>query len=82
MYQWLPDQRNCSADPSVPDLQNMTEFNHIHIHQDGEWVCGRSMAYEDQELIRCEARDPDEHEACRRCAEQMLGYFGEPMHVH
>jgi hypothetical protein len=40
------------------------------------------MAYEDQELIRCEARDTDEGDACRRCAEQMLAYFGEPMHVH
>ena len=64
------------------DDQNVTEFNHIHTRQDGDWVCGRSMAYEDQELIRCEARDPDENEACRRCAEQMLGYFGEAMHVH
>jgi hypothetical protein len=39
------------------------------------------MAYEDQELIRCEARDEDEQEACTRCAEQLLGYFGDPMHV-
>jgi hypothetical protein len=59
----------------------VTEFNHIHIRDAEEWVCGRSMAFEDQELIRCEARDADEDEACRRCAEQLLAYFGEPMHV-
>jgi hypothetical protein len=59
----------------------VTEFNHIHIRDEDEWVCGRSMAYEDQELIRCEVRDADEEEACQRCAEQLLAYFGEPMHV-
>jgi ribosomal protein L40E len=63
-------------------LQAMTEFNHIHTHDGEDWICGRTMAFDDQELIRCETRDPDEAEACRRCAEQMLGYFGEPMHVH
>jgi len=57
------------------------EFNHIHIREGEEWICGRSMAHEDEELLRCEARDPDEEEACRRSAEQMLAYFGEPMHV-
>jgi hypothetical protein len=62
-------------------LQAVIEFNHIHIHEGDEWVCGRSMAYEDQELIRCEARDADEDEACRRSAEQLLAYFGEAMHV-
>lgn len=60
----------------------MVEFNHIHTHQDENWTCGRSMAFEDQELIHCEARDPDEEDACRRCAEQLLGYFGEAMRVH
>ena len=62
--------------------RTVMEFNHIHIHEEGDWVCGRSMAYGNQELLRCEARDSDEQDACRRCAEQMLAYFGEPMHVH
>jgi hypothetical protein len=39
------------------------------------------MALDDQELLRCEARDTNEDLACHRCAEQMLSYFGEPMHV-
>ena len=60
----------------------MTEFNHIHVVDAGDWVCGRSMAFEDQELLRCEARAPDEGEACRRCVAQLLAYFGDPMHVH
>jgi len=60
----------------------LVEFNHIHTHQDENWTCGRSMAFDDQELIHCEARDPDEEDACRRCAEQLLGYFGEAMRVH
>jgi hypothetical protein len=59
----------------------VTEFNHIHIRDGEDWVCGRSMAFEDRELIRCEARDPDEEEACQHCAGQILSYFGEPMHV-
>jgi len=58
------------------------EFNHIHIRDGADSLCGRPMAFEDQELLRSEARDPDEQEACRRSAEQMLAYFGEPMHVH
>ena len=59
----------------------MTELNHIHIHDGEDWVCGRSLAFEDRELIRCEARDPDEDESCRRCSQQILSYFGDPMHV-
>jgi len=59
----------------------MTEFNHIHIRDGEDWLCGRSMAFEDQELIRCEARDPDESEACLRCSEQILAHFGDAMHV-
>ena len=59
----------------------MTEFNHIHVRDGDDWVCGRTMAFEDQELIRCEARHFDEDEACDRCAHQILGYFGEAMHV-
>ena len=59
----------------------MTEFNHIHIRDGEDWVCGRSMAFEDRELIRCEARDPDEEECCLRCSEQILSYFGDAMHV-
>jgi hypothetical protein len=39
------------------------------------------MAFEDRELIRCEARDPDEEECCLRCSEQILSYFGDAMHV-
>ena len=59
----------------------MTEFNHIHIHDGDFWICGRAMALDQQEVLRCEAREADEAEACRRCAQQLLGYFGEPMHV-
>jgi hypothetical protein len=59
----------------------VTEFNHIHLEDGEDWVCGRSLAFEDRELIRCEARDQDEQEACRRCAEQLLNYFGRAMHV-
>jgi hypothetical protein len=59
----------------------MTEFNHIH-HQDGnDWVCGRTMAFEDQELIQCQARDPDEEEACVRCAQRILAYFGKATYL-
>lgn len=59
----------------------MTEFNHIHVREGEEWVCGRTMAFDDLELIRTEARDMDEDEACRRCAEQILAHFGDAMHV-
>ncbi len=59
----------------------MTEFNHIHIHEGDDWVCGRSMSFDDKELLHCEARDEVEQEACRRCTEQLLGYFGAPMHI-
>ena len=59
----------------------MTEFNHIHRREQDQWICGRAMAFEDQELVHCEARDPEETEAYRRCSEQMLGYFGEPVYV-
>ena len=59
----------------------MTEFNHIHIRDGEDWVCGRTMAFEDRELIRCEARDPDEEESCRRCSAQILSHFGDAMHV-
>lgn len=59
----------------------MTEFNHIHTFFDGVWACARSLAFEDRELLRCEARAAVENEACRRCTEQLLGYFGVPMHV-
>lgn len=59
----------------------MTDFNHIHMRHEGDWICGRSMAFEDQELIHCEARHPDESEACRRCTSQLLGFFGEVVYV-
>jgi hypothetical protein len=39
------------------------------------------MAFEDRELLRCEARDSDEDESCRRCSEQILSFFGYAMHV-
>jgi len=57
------------------------EFNHLHVHDGEDWVCGRTMAFEDKELIRSEARDPDEGEACDKCAGQILAYFGHPMHI-
>jgi hypothetical protein len=40
------------------------------------------MAVRDEQLLHCEGRDPDEQEACRLCAERIIGYFGDPMHVH
>jgi hypothetical protein len=40
------------------------------------------MAVRDDQLLHCEGRDPDELEACRLCAERIIGYFGDPMHVH
>ena len=48
----------------------MTDFNHIHLHEAGQWVCRRTFAWEDKELIRCEARDEEAEEACHQCAEQ------------
>ncbi len=60
----------------------MTDINHIHVQVEEDWICGRTLAYEDRELIHCEARDPVEETACQRCAEQLLNHFGEPMHVH
>ena len=60
----------------------MTDINHIHVMVEDEWVCGRTLAFDDRELIRCEARDPDEAMACQLCAEQLLGHFGGPMHVN
>ena len=59
----------------------MLESNHIHVRDHDEWVCGRTLAFEDQELLRCEARHFEEEEACRRSAEQVLAYFGEALHV-
>jgi hypothetical protein len=40
------------------------------------------MAVRDDQLLHCEGRDPDEDEACRLCAERIVSYFGEAMHVH
>ena len=59
----------------------VTEFNHIHIREGEDWICGRSMAFDDQELLRCEARHEEEDAACRRCAAQLLAHFGDAMHV-
>lgn len=63
------------------DTDTVTEFNHIHHQESGDWVCGRSMAFEDRELIHCEARDRDEEEACMGCAEQVLMYFGRALYL-
>jgi len=60
----------------------LTDFNHIHSRDGDDWVCGRSMAVQGDQVLHCEGRDPDEEEACRLCAERIVGYFGEPMHVH
>jgi hypothetical protein len=60
----------------------VTDINHIHMLVEGEWVCGRTLAFDDQELLHCEARDPEEESACEACAEQLLNHFGDPMHVH
>ena len=59
----------------------MTEFNHIHTRDGENWVCGRSVAFEERELLRCEARDAIEEDACRNCAMQLLEHFGGAMHV-
>jgi hypothetical protein len=63
-------------------LAILTDFNHIHSRDGDDWVCGRSMAVREEQLLHCEGRDPDELEACRLCAERIIGYFGDPMHVH
>ena len=63
-----------------PD-HHMTEFNHIHHQDHGDWVCGRTMAFEDREVIRCEARDLDEDQACAQCAGQVLAYFGRATYL-
>ena len=60
---------------------NVTEFNHIHLFDGDDWVCGRSMAFDDQELLRCEARSAEEDSACRQCIAQLLAHFGEAMHI-
>jgi hypothetical protein len=60
----------------------LTDFNHIHSRDGEDWVCGRSMAVREEQLLHVEGRDPDEEEACRLCAERIIGYFGDPMHVH
>lgn len=75
------DPRPQLQDAEEAKDSRVTEFNHIHIRDGEDWLCGRSMAFEDREVIRCEARDPDEDEACRRCSEQILSYFGDAMHV-
>jgi hypothetical protein len=59
----------------------VTEFNHIHLRDGDDWVCGRTMAFEDRELIRSEARAVSEEEACWRCSEQVLAHFGPAMHI-
>jgi hypothetical protein len=72
----------CQSNPILPEGFRLTDFNHIHSRDGDDWVCGRSMAVRDEQLLHCEGRDPDEIEACRLCAERIIGYFGDPMHVH
>lgn len=60
----------------------LTDFNHIHSRDGDDWVCGRSMAVHDEQVLLSEGRDPDEEEACRQCAERIIARFGDPMHVH
>jgi hypothetical protein len=60
----------------------LTDFNHIHSRDGDDWVCGRSMAVHDEQVLLSEGRDPDEEEACRLCAERIIARFGDPMHVH
>jgi hypothetical protein len=60
----------------------LTDYNHIHSRDGEDWVCGRSMAIKDDQVLVSEGRDPDEEEACRMCAERIIARFGEPMHVH
>ena len=60
----------------------MTDFNHIHLRDGEDWVCGRSIAIRDEQLLHCEGRSPDEDEACRLCAERIVAYFGEAMLIH
>jgi hypothetical protein len=67
---------------STPRISALTDFNHIHSRDGDDWVCGRSMAVHDQQVLLSEGRDPDEEEACRLCAERIIARFGEPMHVH
>lgn len=59
----------------------MAEFNHMHYQDGDDWVCGRALAFEDRELVHCEARDPEEKEACSKCAQQVLGYFGRAAYL-
>ena len=63
-------------------VRALTDYNHIHSRDGDDWVCGRSMAVHGEQLLLCEGRDPDEEEACRLCADRIVGYFGDPMHVH
>jgi hypothetical protein len=60
----------------------VTDYHHIHFREGEDWICGRSIAIRNEQLLRCEARDPEEDEACRMCAEQLVGYFGDPMLIH
>lgn len=60
----------------------MTDFNHIHTKDSDDWICVRSVAIENEQLLQCEGRDPEEDEACRLCAERIVGYFGAPMLIH
>lgn len=72
----------CYSDWVVSEGASLTDFNHIHSRDGEDWVCGRSMSFHDEQMLHCEGRDPDEIEACRQCAERIIGYFGDPMHVH
>ena len=58
------------------------DFNHIHTRDNDDWVCVRSIANQSEQLLKCEGRDQEEDEACRLCAERIIGYFGHAMLIH
>ena len=62
--------------------QSLIDLNHIHIRDGDDWICGRSIALHNEQLLRCEGRDPDEEEACRQCAERIVAHFGDAMLIH
>ena len=59
----------------------MTDFNHIHSRDGEDWVCGRSMAVREDQVLQCEGRDPEEEEACRLMRGADYRIFGDAMHV-
>lgn len=84
VYQFAEERRNRSdilvSHPKKDSA--LTDFNHIHSRDGEDWICGRSMAVHNEQVLHVEGRDQDEDEACRLCAERIIGHFGDPMHVH